>query len=111
MIDSVGGLPAAVAVVTPGDRTSGTCGSGCLDGNCRAHINDFTCGNGFEGPRGDVAFKLTRIRRPSPPPTADAGLDQVLECVPLATTGFAGLVFDRSLVGLALPSFSGRVKP
>jgi hypothetical protein len=30
--------------------------------------------------------------------------------VPLATTGFAGLVFDRSLAGLALPSFSGRVK-
>lgn len=87
VVDASYDPPAAVAVLTPGDRTSGTCGSGCLDGNCRAHVNDFTCGNGFEGPRGDVAFKLTRIRRPSPPPTADAGLDQVLECMSPAGAG------------------------
>ena len=90
VLDSALSIPALVSLA-PNDRTSGTCVSGCLDGNCRAHVNDFTCGDGFAGSRADVAFKLTRIRRPSPPPAANAGLDQVVECT--APTG-AGTTLD-----------------
>jgi hypothetical protein len=80
----------------PGDWFSGSCSanddSGCVGrqgayAHCRVQVNDFTCDNGVTNAAGNLAFKLTRIRRPSAPPVARAGPDQTVECAsPSGTT-------------------------
>lgn len=73
----------------PNDWSSGSCLAnddiGCLGplgayDHCRVQINDYTCNGGASSDKGNMEFKLTRIIRPSPPPLANAGPDQTMEC-------------------------------